>query len=30
VISLPMSADLRESDQDVIVAAIGQSLRAAA
>jgi UDP-2-acetamido-2-deoxy-ribo-hexuluronate aminotransferase len=30
VISLPMSADLRESDQDVIVAAIGQSLRVAA
>jgi len=30
VISLPMSADLRESDQDAIVAAIGQSLRVAA
>ncbi|HYL22785.1 MAG TPA: DegT/DnrJ/EryC1/StrS family aminotransferase [Burkholderiales bacterium] len=30
VISLPMSADLRESDQDAIVAAIGQALRVAA
>ena len=30
VISLPMSADLRESDQDAIVAAIGESLRVAA
>jgi UDP-2-acetamido-2-deoxy-ribo-hexuluronate aminotransferase len=30
VISLPMSADLRESDQDAIVAAIGEALRVAA
>jgi len=30
VISLPMSADLRESDQDAIVAAIGEALRIAA
>ena len=30
VISLPMSADLRQSDQDAIVAAIGESLRVAA
>jgi dTDP-4-amino-4,6-dideoxygalactose transaminase len=30
VISLPMSADLRESDQDAIAAALAQALRAAA
>jgi len=30
VISLPMSADLRESDQDAVVAAIGEALRVAA
>ena len=30
VISLPMSADLREADQDAIVAAIGEALRVAA
>ena len=30
VLSLPMSADLRESDQDAIVAAIGEALRVAA
>ena len=30
VISLPMSADLREADQDAIVRAIGEALRVAA
>ena len=30
VLSLPMSADLRESDQDAVVAAIGEALRVAA
>ena len=30
VLSLPMSADLREADQDAIVAAIGEALRVAA
>ena len=30
VISLPMSADLREADQDAVAAAIGEALRVAA
>jgi len=30
VLSLPMSADLRESDQDAVVSAIGEALRVAA